>query len=320
MNATRTARKIFGDQLTALEYFFNLKLEGDTEGQRLAHLGVQARANKTLQTSLDHFFDNPLNFARKFPSSDTLFGSVVLTLLATSVKGAIYSYAAGRAPVKQHWMPIAYLHPFGRSAGEGKNNRSVHVPGVSFADGFILNFETRDSTFIHDRVDGNGFYEDCTEYFFHLVENLYSHGRVRKNPETDKTALALFFLVQSVRNPRPGATFHYSKLADVVDAVLVNLDAVGPEMSATIATTSLAMPFTPYVPTFEDNLDGAKVYSLPIGPKVLFSIASKPLKEAQWKQIPKRYRRSVVMRASRRKSVIFGVSFDQIAIILREPV
>lgn len=318
MNATKTARKIFGDQLTALEYFFSLELKGETEGQRLSNLGAQARANKDLRVSLENFFDNPTNFSRKFPTASSLFDSVVLTLLATSVKGAIYVYGSHGAPLKQHWMPIAYLHPFGRAAGEGKNNRSVYVPGVSFADDFILNFETRDTTFMHDKVGGVGFYEDSAEYFFHLVENLYSQGRVRQDRDVDKTVLSLFFLVQSVRNPRPGVRFDHSKLADIIDAVLLNLDTVGPEMEAKVSATSLAMPFTPYVPTFEDNIGGAKVYSLPIGPKVLFSIASKPLESLDWNQIPKRYRKSVILRAKRRKSIIFGVTRDQIVAIIRD--
>jgi len=308
----KTAVEIFDDQLTALELLFATDLPGNTPGQRLNALGAAAKANPQLMESLKGFLDNPIHFAMKFSSSESSFNAIVRTLFATAARGAIHDYGPAGAPKNQHWMPVAYLSPFGERTGSGKNNRSVRVPGVSFADDLILGFEIRDSNFIHDKVKGAGFYEDGAEFFFCLVENLYSQGRSRRDRPIDNCLVALFFFVQSVRNPRRGKHFLHSRLCDIVDAVLANIDAVGPNLHTEFLKTSDAMPFTPYVPPFVDCFKGARVYSLPIEPKMLFSISTKQLSDGAWRQIPARYRKAVIAQAFRRGKHVFGVHKDSI--------
>lgn len=314
----KSAAEIFGDQLTALELLFAIDLPGRTPGDRLNSLREKALANPALTESLKGFLDNPLNFSAKFSSLGNTFEAIVRTLFATAARGAIHDYGPGGAPKNQHWMPVAYLKPFGSATGSSKNNRSVRVQGVSFADELIMGFEIRDSNFIHDQVKGAGFYEDSAEFFFCLVENLYSQGRTRMERPIDNCLVALFFFVQSVRNPRGGKRFIHSKLSDLVDAILANIDAVGHGLQTEFRKTSDTMPFTPYVPPFVDRFRGARVYSLPIGPKMLFSISTAELDEESWQQIPGRYRRAVIAQAFRRGSHIFGVHKDGIIGLLRK--
>lgn len=314
MDTTKTAAGIFADQLSAVELLFGFKIDSaGTPGERVSALGKLARSDKGLNKSLLEFFSNPVHFANRFTSSDDgVFESVTRTLFAAAVRGAIHDYGNMGAPKNQHWMPLAYLNPFGKPASTSKNNRSVLVSGVSFADGFAMNFETRDTSFIHDKVNGAGFYEDSAEYFFHLIEGLYSQGRIRQDREIDLSLVALFFFVQSVRNPRYGQRFVHSELSSIIDAILANLDAVGPTMEARFLKSGFQLPFTPYVPPFVDRFGAQRVYSLPVGPNLLFSVTTGELAEIEWKQIPKRYRRSVIRQAQKRESYIFGVTRDGI--------
>lgn len=315
---TKTAAKIFGDQLSAFELLFAIELDGATPGERLNSLGALAKANPTLMDSLKTFLENPISFSKRFSSADNLFDSVAKTLFATAVRGAIHEYGSMGAPKRQHWMPVAYLNGFGTKTGTGKTNRSISVPGVSFADGLVMGFETRDSSFVHERVEGLGFYEDGAEFFFCLIENLYAQGRARQERTVDGGLVALFFFAQSVRNPRYGQRFLHSKLSAIVDAILANMDAVGPAMEVNFLKSAQQLPFTPYVPPFVDKLQGQRIYSLPISPNMLFTISTGPLDELSWKQIPKRYRESVIAQAVRRGSHIFGLQKVQILGTLQE--
>lgn len=308
----KSAAEIFSDQLSALELLFAIDLPGKTPGDRLNALREVSQSNPALTESLKGFLDNPLNFSAKFSSLGNTFEAIVRTLFAVAARGAIHDYGPGGAPKNQHWMPVAYLKNFGTATGSGKTNRSVRVQGVSFADDLIMGFEIRDSNFIHDQIEGEGFYEDGAEFFFCLIENLYSQGRARKERPIDNCLVALFFFVQSVRNPRGGRKFIHSRLCDIVDAVLANIDAVGPGLETEFLKTSDAMPFTPYVPPFVDRIDGVQIYSLPIEPKMLFSITTGELDELSWKQIPNRYRKAVISQAFRRGNHIFGISKGQI--------
>lgn len=308
----KSAAEIFGDQLTALELLFAIDLPGKTPGDRLNALREAARANPALTASLKEFLDNPLNFSAKFSSLGNTFEAIVRTLFATAARGAIHDYGSGGAPKKQHWMPVAYLKPFGDPTGTSKQNRSIRVPGVSFADELIMGFEIRDSNFIHDQIKEKGFYEDGAEFFFCLIESLYSQGRSRQERPIDNCLVALFFFVQSVRNPRGGKKFIHSRLSEIVDAVLANIDAVGPNLQTEFLKSSETVPFTPYVPPFVDRIGGVRIYSLPIGPKMLFSITTGELDELSWKQIPGRYRKAVISQAFRRGSHIFGITKGQI--------
>lgn len=314
----KSAAEIFSDQLTALELLFAIELPGRTPGDRLNSLREKALGNPALTESLKSFLDNPLNFSAKFSSLGNTFEAIVRTLFATAARGAIHDYGSGGAPKNQHWMPVAYLKPFGSATGSSKNNRSVRVQGVSFADKLIMGFEIRDSNFIHDQVKGAGFYEDSAEFFFCLIENLYSQGRTRQERPIDNCLVALFFFVQSVRNPRGGKRFIHSRLCDIVDAVLANIDAVGPGLQTEFLKTADKMPFTPYVPPFVDRFKGARIYSLPIEPKTLFCISTKELSEGGWRQIPARYRKAVIIQAYRRGSHIFGVHKDGILGLLQK--
>lgn len=309
----KTAAEIFDRQFSALEALFGIDLEEGTAGERLMALGEIAKVDSQLTSSLKEFFENPIHFASKFLSKDSgVFEAVVKTLFAVSVRGAIHDYGSMGAPKKQHWLPYAYLNHFGTSTGEGKGNRSVSIPGVSFADGFVMGFETRDSSFVHEKVNGAGFYEDGAEFFFCMVESLYAQGRARQDREIDHSLVALFFFVQSVRNPRYGQRFLHSKLSDIVDAIILNIDAVGPTMKTRFLKSQYMLPFTPYVPPFVDHFGSARVYSLPVEPKVLFALSSEELPEISWRQIARRYRDKVILQAQRRGSFIFGVSKDSI--------
>jgi len=310
MDTTRTATKIFADQLSAVEMLFGMEPTSGTPGERIAQFGEQARGDKGLVASLREFFSNPVHFSKRFASSsDGIFESVVRTLFAVSVRGVIHSYGNMGAPKNQHWMPLAYLSSFGEATSESKNSRSVLVPGVSFADELVLGFETRDSSFIHDKVNGAGFYEDSAEYFFHLVEGLYAQGRNGRKSEIDHGLVALFFFVQSVRNPRYGQRFVHSALSSIIDAVLTNIDAVGPSMKVKFLQVPVdqKLPFTPYVPPFVDRIGGERVYSLPVNTHLLFSVSTGALKHSEWKTVPGRYRKAVVRQAQRRGSYVFGV-------------
>lgn len=307
----KTAKEIFNDQLTAIELLFDLKLSGETPGSRLDSLRDQALKTPALNESLKKFLETPLQFAARFSYSDGIFPSMVRTLFASAARGAVHDYGAMGAPKKQHWIPLAYLNSFGTSAGQSKNNRSVLVPGVSFADGMAMDFETRDSNFIHDRVNGGGFYEDGAEFFFHLVEGLYAQSRTGKSETINTTVIALFFFTQSVRNPRYGQRFVYNKLSSIVDAIIANMDAVGPNMKAMTLKSHVSLPFTPYVPPFVDRFDNEKVYSLPIESKKLFVITTGEVNEIHRKQIVKRYCLGVIRQAVRRKSYVFGIQKSQ---------
>lgn len=314
---SKSAAEIFGDQLTALELLFAIELPGRTPGDRLNSLRTVALENSSLGSVLKDFLSNPLNFASKFSADGKIFEAIVRTLFATASLGAIHNYGPKGAPKKQHWMPVAYLRAFGTPTGTGKHNRSFRVPGVSFADKLILDFEIRDSSFIHDQVDDLGFYEDSAEQFFCLIESLYSQGRARQERPIDNCLVALFFFVQSVRNPRAGKRANHSRLCDIVDAVLANIDAVGPGIQAEFLKTSMPMPFTPHVPAFVDKIDGVKVYSLPIESKLLFSISTGELEDGSWKQIPRRYQKAVIAQALRRKSYLFGVEKNSVIWVAR---
>lgn len=320
MDTTKTAAGIFADQLSAVELLFGFRIDSDgTPGERVSALGELARKDKGLTSSLMEFFSNPVHFANRFSSSDDgIFEAVTRTLFAAAVRGAIHDYGNMGAPKRQHWMPVAYLTTFGRNTGEGKGNRSVFIPGVSFTDGFTMDFETRDATFIHDKVNGAGFYEDSAEYFFHLVEGLYAQGRTRQEREIDHSLVALFFFVQSVRNPRYGERFVHSKLSSILDAILANLDAVGPTMEARFLKSSRLLPFTPYVPPFVDRFEDARIYSLPVGPNTLFSVSTGKLRDVEWRQLPNRYRKAVVRQAQRRESYVFGVEKQNIQEIISQ--
>jgi len=310
---TKAASAIFGDQLTALEALFGIELTGSTLGERIVSLRAIAKADPKLTGSLLEFFNNPIHFASKFVSGDDgIFAAVVKTLFAAAVRGAIHEYGSMGAPKKQHWMPLAYLGPFGTMTSESKNSRSVSIPGVSFADELVMGFETRDTSFIHEKVNGAGFYEDGAEFFFCMIESLYAQGRTRQDREIDHGLVALFFFVQSVRNPRYGQRFVHSKLSDILDAILVNMDAVGPKMQARFLKAQHMLPFTPYVPPFVDRFGSARVYSLPVSPKMLFVLSTEELSEVSWRQTVKRYRDTVILQAQRRGSFIFGVSKDSI--------
>jgi len=317
---TKTAAAIFEDQLTALELLFGLEFEGSTPGERIASLGVHAKADPALAASLKSFFSNPIHFAEKFKGSDgSLFNLVTKTLLATAVRGVIHDYGPMGAPRRQHWMPFTYLKNFCLSGHKIKRQgetRSVVIPGVNFAEGSVMDFETSDANFIHPKVNGMGFYEDGAEFFFSLVEGLYAQGRSQEGNENkiDQTMVALFFIVQSVRNPRRGASFVHSTLSSIVDAVLANIDAVGPRMQARfLRSGSGQLPFTPYVPPFVDRFGSERVYSSPVSLRVLFSLSSGELDEESWAMAPFRYRRGVIRQAQRRGGYIFGVHKDKIA-------
>lgn len=303
----KNAKEIFTNQLDALELLFDMKLTGETPGARLDSLREQALANAELHESLKKFLDTPLQFASRFSASSGIFASMVRTFFGAASRGAVHDYGPQGAPKKQHWMPLAYLNSFGDRASESKNNRSLTVPGVSFADGMAMDFETRDSSFIHDRVNGSGFYEDGAEFFFHLVEGLYAQSRSGRSVETNNTVIALFFFTQSVRNPRYGQRFVHNKLSAIVDAILANMEAVGPTMEVKVLKSPVSLPFTPYVPPFVDRIQGEKVYGLPIEPKKLFCISTGPVEETDWKNVPKRYCYGVISQAVRRRSYIFGV-------------
>lgn len=306
----KSAVEIFGDQLTALELFFSIDLPGNTPGERIDSLISLAKNQPEVTDALKAFLDNPLNFSTKFSDSGRVFEAIVRTLFATSTRAAIHSYGPRDAPKNQHWMPVAYLKAFGKSISSSKNNRSVRVTGVSFAGEFAMGFEIRDSNFIHPLVKNRGFYENNAEFFFCLIEGLYAQARACRDRPVDKCLMGLFFFVQSVRNPRRNGQFHHSTLSEIVDAALANMDAVGSGMVVDLRQTYLPMPFTPYVPPFVDRIAGARVYSLPIESKLLFSISTKPLTNEDWETVPGRYRDALLIQALRRGTHLFGITKD----------
>lgn len=312
VSGNTSAVEIFENQLNAMELLFNFKLDGATVGEKLTSLTEFTRKDRKLAELLIDFLANTVSYASKFCDKDDVFGSMVMTLFATAVRGAVHTYGPMGAPKRQHWLPLAYLSPFGEAAGDGKHNRSVIIPVVSFADGFIMGLEARDSAFIHPKIEGRGFYEDGAEFFFHLVESLYAQGRSCKNRPIDHSLVALFFFVQSVRNPRAKEGFVHSELSAIVEAVLENMDLVGPRMSTKFLKSARHLPFTPYVPSFIHRVGTARVYSMPVEPKTLFAISSEPLEEFSWTSIINRYRRAVVRQAIRRGTHLFGVPRTQL--------
>lgn len=308
----KSAVEIFGAQFNALEMLFGIELSGATPGARLESLGaVYRNLNSDVSERLRNFLDTPFNYANRFARSDSVFDAVTKALFSATARGAIHDYGRVGAPKKQHWMPLAYLSSFGKAVSTSKNSRSVSVPGISFSDGLTMNFETRDSTFIHEQTDGQGFYEDSAEYFFHLVESFYAQCRASRTRTIDHASVALFFFTQSIRNPRYGQRFLHSKLGSITDAILANIDAVGPGFKTRYIKTSKKMPFTPYVPAFVDRIEDARVYTLPIAPKMAFVMSTEELSEFSWAQTPQRYRHAVLRQAIRRGSYIFGVQKEE---------
>lgn len=239
------------------------------------------------------------------------------------VQGMAHRYMKSE-PKVHHWLPVSYTRHFtpGPKPKKGERLRRCDVQTLSFiADGSSIAGTVNDRHFAHGvDEDGNGFYHLSMEYFFCKIEGAAAEARDKisdKNSGGNEgflySALAAFFIVQSVRNPHPDSKhFSIRTIAGVIDALIDALDMV-PEVFVSAPTVQFRMAFTPYVPVRVRNLtDGTRVLVFPLATRQVLTISSAPVNRRKVRKIAYAANLAVIKNAQRTHSMIFGVTHKDV--------
>lgn len=326
-----SATKNFNRHFRALEAA--LDIEGQLTGtisenfeklHEISHNRVFAGHLTDYSNSRLAFLRNSTVRAHNQPIENMDIARLVADLVFHHLAGAVAHRYTRSSPKVHHWLPVSYTRHFtpGAVPKKGERLRRCEIQALTFThDGESIESTVNDRHFAHGvDADGKGFYHLNVEYFFCKIESSAAEAREKI---TDKksggnegflySALASFFIVQSVRNPHPDSKqFSIRTIAGVIDALMEALDSV-PKIFVSAPRVQHRMAFTPYVPTRVRKMaNGSVVFAFPMASNQVFTIASASLSRKKARAVAHASNSAVIKHARRTGSMIFGVGHKDI--------
>ncbi len=249
------------------------------------------------------------------PLNEAIQRYVALLML----EAACFRYEEGHEPVLHHWSPVGYMRRFGRQA---KGGRRVKLDSVSYNSGTWHEVEVDDRIFVHEPVDGVGFYQLNLERFFASVENrlgnAFDQMKLKNYGKMPYAIVAFvtFMLVQNLRQPsqdyRHGSSFSLRSLSMVAKELAATIDFMKPGF-ARMVSTDKPLAFTPYTPTrLRKHSDGTMTWFFPLSKHQALLYSQRELTPEEAKTTVETCRRAVIAQAKCTGTPIYGATKEEV--------
>lgn len=251
--------------------------------------------------------------------SEEVFSGLFYSLLV----GMSTDFSRGEIPKAHHWLPYTYIRRFG-ARNKSKNNRGATIHEHNFGLTPMGAHRTlTDRAFIHPkRENGQGYYDLPMEAFFSHVEtvgasyyDLLERQKTTLSSSSFLVTQAIFFLTQSIRNPRPELGFVGQDVESLVTA-LMEVAGLTPGYRLAAARSERPQAITPYVPTrVRRTTDGATVFYFPIAARIALLMSDEPVGDPA--RVVNASAKALVRHAKLRGATIFGLPENAIGGWLR---